>query len=187
MKKYRFLTLSAAIVAISFGFAADAKADDGRYVLTNAAGEVVGSVTLKETEKGVLITVEAAGLDENAVHAVHIHETGKCEPDFNEAGGHFNPAEKNHGMLDAKGPHAGDMPNLHTDAQGKVKQEMLNAMITTAPKDTGDGRHSIKDADGSALIIHDKADDYASQPTGDAGGRFACAVLAAPQGEETPE
>lgn len=181
MKKFRFLTLAAAVAALSFGMGAGAKADDHNYELKNAEGAVIGSVALKESETGVLITIDTAGLDANSTHAIHIHETGKCSPDFTAAGGHFNPSGHNHGMMDAEGQHAGDMPNLHANADGKVKQEILNTMITLDETDTDDGRHSIHDADGSALIIHEGADDYASQPTGDAGGRLACVVLAEPK------
>ena len=182
MKKLKFLTLSAATLALMMGAGVPgAQADNHSYELKNAEGTVIGSVMLKEAETGVLITVDAEGLGADSTHAVHIHETGKCSPDFTAAGGHFNPSGHNHGMMDAEGQHAGDMPNLHANAEGKVKQEILNTMITLDEADTDDGRHSIHDADGSAMIIHEGADDYASQPTGDAGGRLACVVLAEPK------
>tara|TARA_R100001143_G_scaffold52648_1_gene47924 strand:+ start:179 stop:727 length:549 start_codon:yes stop_codon:yes gene_type:complete len=181
MKKFKILTLTAAVAALSLGAGAGAKADDHSHQLKNAEGAVIGSVMLKEAETGVLITIDAMGMTEGSTHAVHIHETGKCAPDFTAAGGHFNPAGHNHGMMDAEGQHAGDMPNLHADAEGKVKTEILNTMITLDDSDTDDGRHTIHDADGSALIIHMGADDYASQPTGDAGDRLACVVLAEPK------
>jgi len=189
MKKLKFLSLSAATLALmmSAGVSgamahdhADHAAADHKYELKNAEGAVIGSVMLKEAKTGVLITIDAMGMTEGSTHAVHIHETGKCSPDFTAAGGHFNPSGHNHGMMDAEGQHAGDMPNLHTTAEGAVKQEILNTMITLEDADTDDGRHTIHDADGSALIIHVGADDYASQPTGDAGDRLACVVLAEP-------
>lgn len=181
MKKFKFLTLSAAVIAIGAFSSGAAKADDHSHDLKNAAGEVVGTVAMKETASGVLLNIDLKGLEAGGSHAVHIHETGKCDPDFTAAGGHFNPAGHNHGMMDEKGQHAGDMPNLHVAADGAIKQEILNTMITTNAEDTADGRHSIHDVDGSAIIIHEGTDDYTSQPTGEAGGRMACAVLAEPK------
>lgn len=178
MKKLKFLTLSAAVAVLGFG--ANANADDHGYELKNAEGSVIGSVMLKEAETGVLITIDADGMSAGSTHAVHIHETGKCSPDFTAAGGHFNPAGHEHGMMHGDGQHAGDMPNLHASAEGHVKDEILNTMITLNETDT-EGRHTIHDADGSALIIHEGADDYTSQPTGAAGGRLACTVLSEPK------
>lgn len=181
MKKLKFLTLSAAVIALGAGFGASAKAEEA-ISLVDTKGDVIGTVALSETASGVLLNLNLKGLEAGGSHAIHIHETGKCNPDFSEAGGHFNPGGHNHGMMDAEGQHAGDMPNLHVSADGTVKQEILNSMITTEAEDTADGRHSIHDADGSAIIIHEGTDDYKSQPTGEAGGRMACAVLAAPKG-----
>lgn len=188
MKKFKFLTLTAAVAMLGFGAPAalahdhpDHDAEHHSYELTNAEGAVIGSVMLKEAKTGVLITIDAEGMSAGSTHAVHIHETGKCSPDFTAAGGHFNPSGHEHGMMHGEGQHAGDMPNLHASADGTVKQEILNTLITLEDADTEDGRHTIHDADGSALIIHEGADDYTSQPTGAAGGRLACAVLAEPK------
>ena len=164
MRYTKILTLSAAVIALGLGSNA-AMADHHMHDLMAADGSKIGSVTLKETAQGVLLTVDAKGMEAGSTHAIHIHETGACSPDFKAAGGHFNPGAHNHGMMDAEGQHAGDMPNLHANAEGAVKQEILNTMITTKAEDK-DGRHSIHDADGSALIIHAGADDYTSQPTG---------------------
>lgn len=181
MKKLKFLTLSAAVIALGTLSAGVAKADDHSHDIKNAAGEVIGSVDMKETFSGVLMTLNLKGLEPGATHAIHVHETGKCSPDFKAAGGHFDPDGHNHGMLDDKGHHAGDMPNLHVAADGTVKQEILNSSITAEPVNTEDGRHTIFDNDGSALIIHAGSDDYLSQPTGAAGDRLGCTVLAAPK------
>jgi Cu-Zn family superoxide dismutase len=105
-------------------------------------------------------------------HAIHIHETGKCEaPKFTSAGGHFNPAHKQHGFMVKEGMHAGDLPNLEVPANGKISFEYFDAHATLS------GENSVFDADGSAVVVHAKADDYKSQPSGDAGGREACGVI----------
>lgn len=136
--------------------------------LADGSGKDVGTATLTQTAHGVLISVDLHGLTPGA-HAIHLHETGKCEgPAFKSAGGHFNPHKKQHGFMDAKGPHAGDLPNLDVASDGTAKAEFIahDASLKT-----------LQDADGSALVVHAKADDYKSQPAGDAGDRVACGVI----------
>lgn len=147
--------------------------------LIDAGGKVVGSATLSETPHGVLIRAEVEGLTPGE-HSLHIHETGKCEAEtkFESAGGHFNPNGTKHGLLMEDGPHAGDMPNQFVGEDGKLSVNVLNAMISIGVSDTEDkARSSILDQDGSALVIHSGADDYLSQPAGDAGERVACGVI----------
>ena len=98
---------------------------------------------------------------------------GKCEPPFTSAGGHFNPAGKKHGMEAKEGAHAGDMPNLYVPANGELTVDVANHMVTLAKGQP----NSVFDADGSAIIIHAGADDYKSDPTGNAGDRIACGVI----------
>jgi Cu-Zn family superoxide dismutase len=105
-------------------------------------------------------------------HAFHIHAVGKCEPPFESAGPHFNPDNKKHGMMAGQG-HAGDMPNLHIPQSGELAVEVLNASITL---DKGKP-NSVFDRDGTAIVVHERADDYKSDPAGNAGGRIACGVL----------
>ncbi len=178
-KKY-FLTCATVLGLMASGHPTTTHASQPAHDIVNPDGKTIGHVMMKETEKGVLFTINASGMDAGSTHAIHIHETGKCTPDFKAAGGHFNPAGHNHGMMDAEGMHAGDMPNLHADESGNVKQEILNTMVTTKAEDNN-GKYTLNDADGSALIIHAGADDYTSQPTGEAGDRIGCAVLAAPK------
>lgn len=150
------------ILAIPTAQAADsAKAD-----LRTADGKAIGSATLADTPKGVLINLDLKGAPEG-VHAFHVHEVGKCEPPFKSAGAHFNPDHKKHGFV-AEGPHAGDMPNLHIPASGDLEQEVLNPNLSLA---------GMLDADGAAVILHAKADDYKSDPAGNAGDRVACGVV----------
>ena len=106
-------------------------------------------------------------------HAFHVHAVGKCEPPFTTAGGHFNPGNKKHGMEAAEGAHAGDMPNLHVPASGELVIEVANPAISLVKGQPG----SVFDADGSAIVIHAGADDYKSDPAGNAGGRIVCGVI----------
>ena len=139
--------------------------------LIDAKNKAVGTAKLTQTAHGVLIAVDLHGL-KPGMHAIHIHETAKCEPpSFKSAGGHDNPGKKQHGFMNAEGAHAGDLPNIEVPANGKVKAELL------AHDETLDGADGLFAGDGSALVIHAKADDYKSQPAGDAGDRVACGVI----------
>ncbi|OKL35580.1 superoxide dismutase family protein [Domibacillus mangrovi] len=136
----------------------------------NSAGEIIGEAVFTETKKGVKIHVTAEKL-EPGTKAIHIHETGKCDPpDFKSAGGHFNPTGKEHGFHNPKGFHAGDLPNIKVPQSGKVD-------VTTVAPGVKLRTDSLLDADGSALIIHEKADDYKTDPAGNAGNRIACASI----------
>jgi Cu-Zn family superoxide dismutase len=140
-------------------------------VLRDRQGRTVGSVTLTETPHGLLVRGTVDGLTPGP-HAIHLHETGKCEPPFTSAGGHLNPAQKPHGILTPGGPHAGDLPNLVVPASGKLDFEIF------APGPSlGAGPGTIFDADGTAIVVHARADDHRSQPAGDSGDRIACAAL----------
>ena len=92
---------------------------------------------------------------------------------FKSAGAHFNPANKEHGFENPKGFHIGDLPNLEVDAEGKVTAEVTTALVTLKP----DVSNSLLDSDGSSLVIHEKADDYKTDPAGDSGNRIACSVI----------
>jgi superoxide dismutase, Cu-Zn family len=141
-------------------------------VIRDQKGKVVGKVLLMDTPHGLLVRGALKGLSAGS-HAIHFHETGKCEAPFKTAGGHFNPTRKAHGLLDPGGLHAGDLPNLLVPKNGKIAFEMFAEDLTLA-----DGPNSVLDVDGTALVIHAKADDYRSQPSGEAGDRIACGVIA---------
>lgn len=140
--------------------------------LKNADGKAVGTVKLTQMADGVLLTLSVEGLPPGA-HAFHVHAVGKCEPPFTSAGGHFNPAGKKHGFMGPDGHHAGDMPNLHVPQGGAITVEVLNTAITLEKGKS----NSVFDDDGSAVVIHAAADDYMSDPAGNAGGRIACGVI----------
>jgi superoxide dismutase, Cu-Zn family len=139
----------------------------------NTDGRQIGTATLKETSSGVLIRTELRGLPPGD-HAFHVHQVGRCDAagQFKSAGDHFALHDEKHGYEMTGGPHAGDMPNQHVGQDGILKADVFAPRITLG---SGDG--SILDQDGSALVIHAKADDYRSQPAGEAGDRVACAVI----------
>jgi Cu-Zn family superoxide dismutase len=120
---------------------------------------------------GVLIKLEITGLPAGEWVAFHVHETGSCDHTTGHAsaGGHFNPGSKEHGYMAANGPHAGDMPNQHVGEDGALRTQVFNGTVTL-----DEGEAGIM---GRALMVHAKADDYESQPSGDAGDRLACGVI----------
>jgi superoxide dismutase, Cu-Zn family len=159
--------------ALSLASAAHA-ASTASAVLKDASGKEVGRVTLTSTPSGALLNLTLTAVPPG-VHALHIHALGKCEPpDFKSAGPHFNPDQTKHGIMNTEGPHAGDLPNLHVPANGKLEVEFLNPVVTLSQE------AALLDADGSAIIIHAGADDYKTDPAGNAGDRIACGVIASP-------
>jgi Cu-Zn family superoxide dismutase len=165
------LTLAAASV-VFVSMALPAAAQTATAAIKNANGGDVGTAEMTQTPAGVLIKLSVKGLPPGD-HAFHVHAVGKCEPPFESAGGHFNPASKKHGLMAAEGPHAGDMPNLHVPAGGELVVEVLNSNVTLEKGKP----NSVFGADGSALVIHAAVDDYKTDPTGNAGGRIGCGVV----------
>lgn len=136
--------------------------------LRNPEGHLVGEVLIRDTANGALLKARLLDLPAGA-HAFHIHETGKCEPPFKSAGGHYNPDDVAHGIDAADGRHAGDMPNVHVPASGKMKLEILNEAVTVD--------ELLDSEDGTAIVMHEGPDDYSTDPAGDAGARIACGVI----------
>lgn len=131
--------------------------------------EVHGKVSFVKEENGIKVTADIEGLKPGK-HGFHIHEAGDCSaPDGSSAGGHFNPTHKNHGAPMDSVRHAGDLGNLEAGKDGKAHLEWLDTLITF------EGTNSII---GRSVIVHEKADDFKTQPTGNAGGRLACGVIA---------
>jgi len=140
--------------------------------LRNTQGQSVGTATLTGVSGGVRILVEVRGLPQGD-KGVHIHEVGKCEPPgFTSAGEHFNPGQRQHGLQNSQGPHAGDLPNIRVDGDGNGRLETMTERVTLAA-----GPTSILDADGSALVVHGAPDDFKTDPTGNSGARIACGVI----------
>ncbi|MCD7033520.1 superoxide dismutase family protein [Metabacillus sp. GX 13764] len=141
--------------------------------LINSEGKEAGKAVLSETFKGVNVHLTAKGLAPGA-KAIHFHETGSCKtPDFMSAGGHFNPEGKMHGLKNPKGPHAGDMLNIIIPESGTADVNVTAPFVTLE-----EGKpNSLLDENGSALVIHEKADDYVTDPAGNAGKRILCGVV----------
>lgn len=147
--------------------------DSAKAVFTDTKGKQVGTATLMQTPHGVLIDAELSGLPPGE-HAFHVHQTGRCDAadGFKSAGSHYAPSKGEHGFMVEGGPHAGDMPNQFVGADGKLRIHVFNSSASLAQSEG-----ALLDGGGTALVIHAKADDYRSQPAGDAGDRIACAVI----------
>jgi superoxide dismutase, Cu-Zn family len=175
----KHLLLSAMMVSLLTGLAlADAKKPEPAKAkpitvkLNDGKGQSVGTATLTADPGGVKITLAVKGLPAGD-HAIHVHETAKCDgPDFKSAGGHFNPEHKKHGKDNPDGAHAGDMPNFTVDAKGASTASLIAPGITL-----DDGPHSVFTNGGTALMIHAKGDDMKTDPAGAAGDRIACGLI----------
>ncbi|RAU94036.1 superoxide dismutase family protein [Paenibacillus sp. YN15] len=167
------LLLLAAVSCTNHQLAKEVSADVGakRVVeLIGSSGEKIGQAELTEMSRGVHIKVEASNLVPGK-HGFHIHESGKCEPpDFASAGSHFNPMNKQHGFDNPNGPHAGDLPNLFVGTDGTVKAEMVAKHVTLAEGHP----NSLIRPGGTSLVIHEKPDDYKTDPSGNSSKRIAC-------------
>jgi Cu-Zn family superoxide dismutase len=145
--------------------------------IMNAQGDKIGTATITSTRTGVRINVQVAGLAAGE-HGIHIHSIGKCEgPAFSSAGGHFNPTNAHHGIHNPQTPtpHLGDLPNLVVDASGNGQ-----ASFDLPGATLGNGSESLLHPGGTAIVIHAKADDLMSDPSGNSGDRIACGVIEGP-------
>lgn len=132
---------------------------------------VKGKVEFEQVEKGVRVIANIEGLSPNSAHGFHIHEKGDCSAkDASSAGGHFAPLQQPHGAPGDNKHHVGDMGNLKADKEGKAVLSQVFEALSLDPK-------SKSYIGAKAVVLHAKADDLKSQPSGDAGGRIACGVI----------
>jgi Cu-Zn family superoxide dismutase len=140
--------------------------------LKDKDGKTVGAATLIQTPDGLRIAVTGYRLPPGT-HGLHIHAAGQCQPpDFASAGGHFNPTGKQHGRLNAAGPHAGDLPNLVVAPSGEGGLDITTKAMTLEP-----GPTSLLAGAGTSIVVHAAPDDEKTDPTGNSGARIACGVI----------
>jgi superoxide dismutase, Cu-Zn family len=138
-------------------------------LLPTKGSQVNGTVDFTQRGHTVIVVAKVTGLTPGA-HGFHIHEKGNCTaPDASSAGGHFNPGGMAHGGPSGNPRHGGDLGNLEADSSGvaNYKAEVTGISLGTADD-------SII---GRAVIVHAKADDLTTQPTGDSGARVACGLI----------
>lgn len=141
-----------------------------RATFHDVSGEEIGEAVLTQEAGSLSIRANLKDLPAGD-HGFHIHAAGRCQPPFTTAGGHFNPANKEHGSLNPNGRHAGDLANIPIGGAGTTRIQLTAIELNL---------EDLFDADGSALVIHAQPDDYRTNPAGNAGDRIACAVIRRP-------
>jgi Cu-Zn family superoxide dismutase len=168
MKRLVYLTLG---LLLTFLVLPSHSAAKTKVELKDGQGKSVGDIVIWDQGSGVALQLALHDLTPGE-HGIHFHQVPKCEgPDFKSAGGHFNPEGKKHGFDSPDGHHAGDMKNFSVGANGKAKVKLEDSEVTLK-----DGPHSLL-TNGAAIVVHAKADDYKTDPSGNSGDRVACGVI----------
>ena len=142
--------------------------------LKNGKGKSLGSVELIKIEDGVRVVGEIFGISPGR-HGFHVHQNYECKgPTFKTAGDHFNPKNHRHGLENPAGSHAGDLPNIVADTEGRAKVDVLLKEVSLA---TDSSPNSLLAGMGTTLVIHAKADDQKTDPAGASGDRIACGLI----------
>jgi Cu-Zn family superoxide dismutase len=163
------IALGVALGALS-GCATGGHSSTTIALVSKSGSQVSGSIHLSEHHGVVRLRGTVRGLEAYSEHGFHIHEKGDCSAaDAASAGGHFNPGGTAHGAASAAVHHAGDLPSLRADYRGVAGIDTTVSGVTL-----GDGPTGIK---GRSLVVHGKADDFTTQPSGNSGPRVACGVI----------
>ena len=140
--------------------------------MMNVHGEKVGTAKFTQAQRGVVMELVISGL-EPGEYGIHFHEFGKCDgPSFTSAGNHFNPDDKEHGLKNEKGSHAGDLPNLKITTKKDNKVELSSDRVSLEG-----GKNSLLRDGGTTVVIHAEKDDQQSNPSGKSGARIVCGVI----------
>lgn len=159
---------AAANSAVADTAGSGAAAESITAALADPSGQSKGTATATQAGDAIVVRIAANGLGQG-VHGAHVHTIGACAPPaFESAGPHWNPTDRKHGEQNPDGKHRGDLPNLTAaaDGSGDVEYRVEGAQLA-----------QMLDADGAAIVIHERADDYRTDPAGESGGRIACGVF----------
>ena len=172
-RKHLFIALSA-VGVLSLIACQSMEQGTGQTASANleskSGSQAKGEVNFVWQGNDVLINGKFSGLKPNSEQGIHVHEKGDCSaPDATSAGGHFNPETKMHGVPDSGMNHAGDMPNIKSDANGNAvyTAKLHGFAVNTGPNGIV----------GRAVVVHKDPDDYKTQPAGNSGPRIACGVI----------
>ena len=173
--RIRSLTVAIALtLCVAAGWPQAKPATKRTVELKDAKGNSVGTATIVTKGQGVEVKLDLKDLPPGE-HAVHFHQNPKCDPpDFKSAGGHFNPTNKQHGFDNPMGHHAGDMPNFAVKANGTAKTTVKDADVVLG---NGSEANSLFANGGTSIMIHAKADDMKTDPSGNSGDRISCGVI----------
>jgi Cu-Zn family superoxide dismutase len=153
------------------GVQAKPKGPMATAAIKDGQGKDVGTVTFKQVKKGVQVKIALKDLAVGA-HGVHLHANPTCEgPDFKTAGGHFNPDGKVHGYENPMGHHNGDFPQNVTVQENHMGEATF--VLTSISLEKGVANSVF----GTSVVVHEKADDMKTDPSGNSGNRIACGVV----------
>ena len=174
----RMLPIAALVAAVGASLAARQAATPttatraAATIEARSGSTVSGEATFSAAAGKVTMTVKATGLTPG-LHAIHLHEKGDCsDPEAKSAGGHWNPSNEAHGRWGEAAFHHGDIGNLEANASGEATFTFSTDLWTI-------GGPPASDVIGHAVVVHEKVDDFQTQPTGNAGGRVGCGVIKA--------